>query len=302
MIRKLSLMLSFLLVINLYNYAEDGYQFLCDIRVSPDLLVVYEPLRIDIKVQYMGDTPVRALLPTGAHSLVTLELTNKSQQHRWKLNVYQLYTNALAHETPFPTQAIPARASSLFSIVCIYDWHRDEFLLQNPGIYEVVVRCFILVEEDEGVRMKEAKAKSVITVRSYQGDDLNLWKLSSVHTVLSGQTIQDKQLRNLFALITQHPKSPYRPYALAILGGIFGGVPKEITIQQKITYLEQVIAEYPNFPWMDFVAAKLCEMYSNIGQVHKAKAMANFILRNPWTPYILKGVIERLIGKLTNQK
>lgn len=300
--KKLLLMLSFLLVINPYSCAEDSYQFLCDIRVSPESLVIYEPLRIDIKVQYMGDIPIRALLPTGAHSLIILELVNKSQQYHQKLNIYQLYTNAPTHITPFPTQVIPARASSLFSIECFYDWYRNEFLFHSPGVYEVIVQCLIPVEEGGDVRIKEAKAKSVITVRDYQGDDLNLWKLSSIHTILSGQTIQDRQLRNLSTLITQYPKSPYRPYALAILGGIFGGVPKEITTQQQITYLEQVVSEYPNFPWMDYVAAMLCKTYSDMGQVHKAKAMADFILRNPWTPYALKGIIKRLMEKLINQK
>ncbi len=300
--KKLLLMLGFLLVIDFYSYAEDSHQFLCDIRVSPESLVVYEPLRIDIKVQYVGDIPIKALLPTGTHSLIILELKNKNQQYHQELNIYQLYTNAPIHITPFPTQVIPARASSLFSIGCFYDWHRNEFLLHSPGVYEVVVRCLIPVEEDGDVRMKEAKAKSVITVRDYQGDDLNLWKLSSIHTILSGQTIQDRQLRNLSDLVTQYPKSPYRPYALAILGRIFGEVSKEITIQQQITYLEQIMAEYPNFPYMDYVAARLCRIYSDTGQVHKAKEMADFILKNPWTPYALKGIVERLMEKLTNQK
>lgn len=279
-------------------------RFLCDIRVLPISPVIYEPLRIDIKVQYEGNTPIKAILPTGSSSLVSIELINRDQKQQRKLYAYQLYTDTSAHEVPFPTRVISPGASVIFSLDCIYDWHKNEFLLNSPGVYEVVIRCFIPIEEYGEVKIKEVNAKMNIIVRNYQGNDLDLWKHISIQAILLRQDLNDEQLRKLITLITQYPRSPYRPYALATLGGAFGKISQKITLQQQIVYLEQVISEYVQFPYIDYVVTNLCKLYSDTKQFHKFEMISNlihFTLENPWTPYRLKMILNNFWKKLNNK-
>lgn len=297
--KNLLLMIGFLvqLIITIlaFIYAIDNNRFLCDMRVLPPTSVVYEPLRINIQIKYIGTKPIKAIIPTGSHSLITIELINKSQNKQYKLKSYQLYTDAPVHEVPLPTRFINPGALVVFSLDCVYNWHKNEFLLSDPGVYEVILRCFIPIEEFGEVKMIEANTKTVITVKNYQGEDLDLWRRIPIYTIFTGKTLNDEQMKELTSLITRYPKSPYRPYALAILGGTFGRVSEEITIQQRITYLEQLIKEYPEFSYIDYSMTALCRMYANTGQSHKAKIIAELLIKDPWVPYTLKTIIRRLI-------
>ncbi|MCS7187962.1 MAG: hypothetical protein RMK89_13560, partial [Armatimonadota bacterium] len=140
--------------------------------------------------------------------------------------------------------------------------------------------------------------------RNYQGNDLDLWKHISIQAILLRQDLNDEQLRKLITLITQYPRSPYRPYALATLGGAFGKISQKITLQQQIVYLEQVISEYVQFPYIDYVVTNLCKLYSDTKQFHKFEMISNlihFTLENPWTPYRLKMILNNFWKKLNNK-
>ncbi len=283
------------------TYLLGQTEFTCNIRLSPKVLVSCEPLRIDIKIQYKGSTPKRALIPLGAHELVSLEIERinvemkQSQKETLKINAYQLYTKAFAHETPFPARTVLPGASVLFSLQCFYDWHTDKFLFDNLGVYQITVRCFIPIEENKKVIIQEVSDKAIVVVNNYQAEDKDLWKSPSIAFALAGQALSNDELQKLLKLTLQYPQSPYRPYVLAILGGIFGKIPEGVTVQQRIVYLEELVEKYPQFSWIDYAAAHLCKLYLETGQTTKAKEISKIILNDLWAPYTLKHNIEQLI-------
>ncbi len=62
---------------NAFAQVEGQPEFSCQIRVSPEAIVSCEPLRLDVKVEYQGTTPRKALLPSSAISLVALQIEQK---------------------------------------------------------------------------------------------------------------------------------------------------------------------------------------------------------------------------------
>jgi len=54
--------------------APEQPEFTCQIRVSPQSIAVYEPLRLDVKVQYHGAMPRKAYMPRGSGSALGLKV------------------------------------------------------------------------------------------------------------------------------------------------------------------------------------------------------------------------------------
>ena len=161
---------------------------------------------------------------------------------------YALYTDAFVDEVPFPYMTIPANASVLFPITVIYDLHGERFLLEEAGQYQLQIRCFIATEDATGAIVEQvAEAKETLTVTKHQGKDKDLWKrivvAGGLRLPLSATTLKD-----LNTLVYQFPLSPYRPYALAILGGVFEPVGEEqIARTQRISYLQELLNKHPQF-------------------------------------------------------
>ncbi|MDQ3847536.1 MAG: hypothetical protein M3261_01105, partial [Thermoproteota archaeon] len=201
--------------------------------------------------------------------------------------------DAPAHEMPFPSMTVPAHASTLFALMVLYDWHAKRFLFSEAGTYQLTLTCSIPVEEANGkVAVRLAGAQATVMVQDYLGKDKDLWQQSSV-TTLPGQDLPGEALQNLTELVEQFPRSPYRPYAMAIIGGAFIISPKGITAQQQITVLEELIKQYPQFAWKDIVAARLYELLMNAGEVGRAKEMIKIALDDPWFPPTLKNQLKQ---------
>jgi len=271
----------------------DRPDFTCKIRVSPKTIVVYEPLRIDVKVNYQGTVPRKSLLPSGALSLVGLKIERETvPKETIQITTTQLVTDSFAHESPYPGITIPAHASSLFPLTVLYNWREKRFFFEKPGTYKLTILCDVPVEIEKGdIAIQTISDTSELIVRDYQGVDKAVWQKGAL-AFISGQITSTEMRESLDKLVENFPHSPYYPYAMAILEDVMKPLGVQATMQQ-VDSLENLIRKYPQFAWKDRVEAKLYQELMDDGQVLRAHQLFQEIGNNPWTSPVLKYQLKR---------
>lgn len=284
---------------------EIPQEFTQQMRILPQRISSCEPVRLDVNIQYLGTAPRKAWLPTSPKGDVTIEVRRMTPAPTRKpvsLSGYYLYTDAHVDNVPPADFTIPARASSLFPIEAIYDYHRRQFLFEEAGQYEVTVKSDISLQKEDGSRdYLEVSSQVTLTVDNYEGPDKELWKSIVSKGGLLGE-VDSETSRALEVLIKEFPNSPYRPYALATLAGVFSRHKEVKPDEQRASYLKNIFKEYPEFAWKDRVAANLYRLLMNEGEVEQAQEVVKVLFDDPWAPPPLKYQIRQFKPSVTFAK
>ena len=270
--------------------------FSCVIQPIPHEVEIFAPLRLNVRVQYDGKETIKASLPQSAQDRggISIKRLNASANTTKYFSGGQLYTDAFVDaQLPRPAP-LPPGSFSVFSIILLYDWHDEQFIFGSPGDYEIQVHYWLDLEDEKNERKEKlVVGKTTVKVLDSKGKDAGLWQ----QIILSGSIMGSKQdgaLQKVKNFVEQYPRSPYRPYALAILGNVYGSITQEeVTTTKRIAYLQEVLENYPQFAWKDEAAARLYGLLMNEGEVEQAQKFAKVILDDPQAPLRIKRQVEQ---------
>lgn len=118
-------------------------EFTCKIRVLPRTVSACEPLRVDIRFEYLGDKPKGAYLPVSPTEIVFF-LGGQPVEG------FMFFTDAWPDELPPLFAMIPAKAKSFLTARLLFNFHTREFITAKPGPLTVRAQYQIPLADEKG--------------------------------------------------------------------------------------------------------------------------------------------------------